>query len=101
VDTLAGVLTGLWPGAAARGGGIPAATSSHLDEVLWGNADNCERLRAMFKSHSRRVRGARSPAMRPKPVSLTPCTLTKSAVSCAPRPTAPVSAAIGGWHVTR
>ena len=59
VDTLAGVLTGLWPGAAARGGGgVPAATSSHLDEVLWGTADNCERLRAMFKSHSRRVRGA-------------------------------------------
>ena len=66
VDTLAGVLTGLlWPGAAPRGGGIPAATSSHLDEVLWGNAVNCERLRAVFKSHSRRVRGARPPPVMP------------------------------------
>lgn len=58
MDTLAGVLSGLWPGAAAGGRAIPATTSSHIDEVLWGNADKCERLRSMFKAHAARVKGA-------------------------------------------
>ena len=58
VDTLAGVLSGLWPGAAAGGRAIPAATSAAIDEVLWGNADKCERLRSMFKAHAQRVKGA-------------------------------------------
>ena len=58
VDTLAGVLTGLWPGAAASGADIPAATSAAIDEVLWGNADSCARLRSMFKRYAERVRGA-------------------------------------------
>lgn len=57
VDTLAGVLTGLWPGAAAGGADIPVATSAAIDEVLWGNADSCARLRSMFKRYAERVRG--------------------------------------------
>ena len=52
------MLSGLWPGAAASGRSIPAATSAAIDEVLWGNADKCERLRSMFKAHARRVKGA-------------------------------------------
>ena len=58
MDTLAGVLSGLWPSAAAGGRSILAATSAAIDEVLWGNADNCERLRSMFKAHAQRVKGA-------------------------------------------
>lgn len=58
MDTLAGVLSGLWPSAAAGGRSIPAATSAAIDEVLWGNADKCERLRSMFKAHAARVKGA-------------------------------------------
>ncbi|KAK9824986.1 hypothetical protein WJX81_003696 [Elliptochloris bilobata] len=58
VDTLAGVLSGLWPSVAANGRIIPAVTSAAIDEVLWGNADNCERLRSMFKAHAARVKEA-------------------------------------------
>lgn len=59
VATLAGVLTGLYPGATES---IPVMTTEEMDEILFGNPESCRKLKFMIKklaSENRRVGSAR------------------------------------------
>lgn len=52
--TLAGVLTGLFPG---DKGPIPAITTPHMDEILYANVHSCLRLKQLVKELHKESKG--------------------------------------------
>jgi hypothetical protein len=62
IDTLRGVLTGLYPASSPAAAGqhaptFPVVAVEDLDEILYSNVKSCERLEALVQEMSRQAKG--------------------------------------------
>ena len=54
IATLQGLLTGLWPDASSA---VPMRVAQDVDEVMFGRADSCERLKDLMKQEAKALKG--------------------------------------------
>ena len=54
IATLQGLLTGLWPDASSA---VPMRVAQDVDEVMFGRADSCERLKDLMKQQAKALKG--------------------------------------------